>query len=492
MKKILLFVFILSLPLSTYASDIYTAQLASGLMDGSSCDNAKALSTINWGPGNDVAAGDTLHVCGTITQNLTVNASGTDLSSNAVIIYFEENAMFESPYWGAGSSAAIYLPSTTQYVIVDGGTNGLIQATDNGVGLAYQNHGYGVDIASDNAIVKNMNITNIFQRDFGSDEDNYGICIRAANANNIYIHDNTISEANTGIKAQGASGGNYNIYNNTVAEVSNGIMVGTTSGAIDIVKIYNNIINLGDSWGGKFDSGEAHHADGVQVYSNDSGITNLEIFGNTFGPDWPMKVEGVESASTSPIFTEDYTSGMIYNNLIFLNGDSWLTNPALNAGGQTGWGNDVLNNTVISTMNRNTCLGIRGDCIAKNNICIDVGYGAKVTSLNDPSQIDNNIYTGISEGFYDGTYIYNLSSWQSSGYDVNSTTAPPESFSTSDDYRLNSTDVQAITQGVDLSTHFNTDKDGNIRPTNAWDIGAYQYSSGDQPFAPSNFRVEEF
>jgi hypothetical protein len=52
------------------------------------------------------------------------------------------------------------------------------------------------------------------------------------------------------------------------------------------------------------------------------------------------------------------------------------------------------------------------------------------------------------------------------------------------DLHLTSSDSALIGQARDMSTYFTTDKDGNQRPSGAWDIAAYQFLSGGGSLSP--------
>src|SRR5437867_2711294 len=62
-------------------ANIYIAQVATGLDDGSSCANAHAVTFFNtagnWGVGaSQIGAGTTVHLCGTITTQLIAQGNG--------------------------------------------------------------------------------------------------------------------------------------------------------------------------------------------------------------------------------------------------------------------------------------------------------------------------------------------------------------------------------------------------------------------------------
>ena len=71
------------------SSNIYLAQSASGSGDGSSCSNARAISFFNssgnWGTGaTQIGPGTVVHLCGTITTDLTFQGSGA--SGSPVVV----------------------------------------------------------------------------------------------------------------------------------------------------------------------------------------------------------------------------------------------------------------------------------------------------------------------------------------------------------------------------------------------------------------------
>src|SRR3990167_5448272 len=71
------------------SSNIYLSQSAAGSGDGSSCANARAVSFFNssgnWGTGaTQIGPGTVVHLCGTITTDLTFQGSGA--SGSPVVV----------------------------------------------------------------------------------------------------------------------------------------------------------------------------------------------------------------------------------------------------------------------------------------------------------------------------------------------------------------------------------------------------------------------
>ena len=167
------------------ANDIYVAQAATGSNTGQSCadahDYAFFNSSGNWGlRANQIGPGTTVHLCGTFTAEpgssgyLTFQGSGSE--GSPVTLRFESGALLQCAYWGP--NGAIF-SSGRSYLVVDGGANGVIQATDNGTSLGNQRDGKGVFLTMcDNCEVKNLSIANIYVHSSAADEsgqDTYGV-----------------------------------------------------------------------------------------------------------------------------------------------------------------------------------------------------------------------------------------------------------------------------------------------------------------------------
>ena len=123
-------------------SNVYIAQNSAGGDSGANCSNAHSAVWFN----SNATGGNTYHLCGTFTGTanttiLTVPASGT--SANPLVILFEPGAILTSTRWSA--NGAIYI-SGKNYITIDGGSNGIIQNTNNGtlnVGLCSAGTGTG-------------------------------------------------------------------------------------------------------------------------------------------------------------------------------------------------------------------------------------------------------------------------------------------------------------------------------------------------------------
>jgi len=111
------------------ASDIYIAQTAQGANSGADCSNAYAVSffnsSANWGTGpSQIGPGDKVHLCGTISANLTFQGNGA--SGNPVILD------------GTGATMSGYINVATQYWTIQNTTWSTSYATNSGTQAVIQ------------------------------------------------------------------------------------------------------------------------------------------------------------------------------------------------------------------------------------------------------------------------------------------------------------------------------------------------------------------
>ena len=115
----------LSIP-ALCSADIYIAQNVTGSNTGQSC--ADALSdrfndAANWGSGaTQIGPGAIVHLCGSISGNLTVQGSGT--RGAPVTVFFERDAKLSQPAGGP-----FLTMNNKEFILVDGGANGVIENT---------------------------------------------------------------------------------------------------------------------------------------------------------------------------------------------------------------------------------------------------------------------------------------------------------------------------------------------------------------------------
>jgi len=160
------------------AKDIYIAQSAAGRGDGGDCANAFAYTffndTANWGSGaTQIGPGTTVHLCGVITtfngstyDYLTFRGSGA--GGQPITLKWEPDARLSVPTCGAGSCI---LFSGKSYLVFDGGSNGVVEETDNGSALGHQDrHTALYGRPCNHCEFKNLALRNIYVHSLASDD----------------------------------------------------------------------------------------------------------------------------------------------------------------------------------------------------------------------------------------------------------------------------------------------------------------------------------
>ena len=247
------------------SADTYVAQNAAGASSGADCADAHPASwfnsSANWGTeSGKISPGTTVHLCGTISTNLTVSGSGS--SGSPVTVLFESGANLTQ----SGCGGPFISMSNLNYVTVDGGTNGTIQ---NSGCATTGTHGSSKGIVAQsctNCEIRNLTIMNIYIHSGSNTEidQTQSNCI-VYSGDNFSIHDNTLHDAGWCLYLQG-SGVNNRIYNNNLYNIDHGIIFtpsccGATAGPI---YIYNNHIHDYANWD---NSSNGYHHDGIHCYT---------------------------------------------------------------------------------------------------------------------------------------------------------------------------------------------------------------------------------
>jgi hypothetical protein len=516
MKKLLLAsIFLVVWTPSAFAglSQVYVGQTAIGSADGTSCASALPVtffnSSGNWGSGgSQIAPGTTVHLCGTISTPLT--AQGGGVSGSPITILFEPNAKISM---GTCNTVCLNL-NKRSYIVVDGGTNGVIEETANGTGFATHNDDSGIQAnAVSNIEIRKLTIQNIYKY-VCCGNDGAGRSIDIVGATQTSIHHNIIHDSTKCIFfALGGgisqSSGNT-IYKNTIYNCSWNIMYASGSGGIGTVSDNNASIHDNDLQASSlFCTGVAdyYHNDVLTVFTqtgSDNKITNLLVYNNyVHGEVCP--VGGSTNYSAIFKFSTDVSpanvTATIFNNLIVVTG--LRTSDGLicvgNGNAQFGVYNNTLDATGGDPANQ---IGIEGSptvtFTAKNNIMNGVRYGVYLSAQPVVTMGDtNNYYSSNGAYFSYGGGFLNLSQWQTScSCDFKSITSVPNLNAS---YSPN-TGSPVIGVGTNLTSlgivALNFDKAGVLRPLiSAWDLGAYSYSSATRSLmapstSPSGLRVK--
>lgn len=327
LKRLLLFTIILLSASTAKAADIYLAQSAAGSGLGTSCADARTVSGTTW------AAGNTYHLCGTLTAAFAPNASGT--IGAHIVIRFEPGSKISM---GAiPSSGAINL-SGRQYIDVDGANVGIIESLTNGTATGRVDS-HGVDMTGSNLTVHGLTFQNLYKYVCcGGDNGGIGVYANGNGITNLRIYDNIFTAMFAGVEMQLGSGtGSIEIDHNTLPnqDVAWGFapVQGYSNSATNGLKIHDNDITPGSGAtpgsGNSWCTGpsDLNHLDPIHTWSQGSGggIINELIYNNYVHGSFC--VVGGTANSTAAIFWEAHVDGgsapntpYVFNNFVRMQG----------------------------------------------------------------------------------------------------------------------------------------------------------------------------
>ncbi len=378
---------------SGLAVDFYVAQNSAG--NGSGIDAADPLPLASINASWPASPGDTVHLVGVLTNLLTVGGSG--LPGSPVTIYFEPNARMSAPTL-ANNSSWINVAGRG-WITLDGGSNGVIELTDNGTVAAnggtmdYGHSGITGIYASpvNNLTIQNLVIRNLYDRQTNT-EPIVGVS-GAADATGVYWSGSGVTVSNCFLT--GAQEMVFGIYSTLLT--SNFTMVactlsnynhGFTLGSGGVVgPVFNNVLITHDT----FQGGDMYEtADGI----GDLGLHRNAIFifneselapgagGLTSGSISNIIIAGnyiqhgaqpfSHTAGTGGMFFDTYNSSSTVHVRVFNNIAHLVCPLAWSGGGgfASGAGLDVLfaNNTIVSWQTNGAYGGGYGWSITGSNI----------------------------------------------------------------------------------------------------------------------------
>lgn len=500
---------------------VFLAPTSAGGNTGVDCADAKAYtyfnSSGNWSAtptGIQIGPATTVHLCsGTYTGSagatlLTFQGSGS--SGNYVTLLFDSGAILAAPYFantvdgctGTGCSGAIQLNGKT-WIIVDGGANGIIQATANGTSLANQQSTTGVSVTGSNVIVRNLTIQNLYinQGSSGGATDpngvnTFGIYVKGY-LSNIEIANNTFASMRAAVISYttGTSGVNY--HDNTISDVAWGMKIDGNG----TVNVYNNDITGWTNW--QFPTA-TYHTDGLIIFGDATGdIVTVNVYNNYIHGDLG------NGSPTAFVFCThaDSTNGSIctiYNNLLVTSGAGGNTNHNTaiwlhGASGSPEGPYKIYNNTFVG-FGAGSDINTDGDTTvlfdARNNI-FEGNSGGNLyywstggTPFSNTTAYNNIYFQGRSPAPWQwgnpATYYFSLTGWQTgctagsgTGCDSGAVVGDPKlngSFMPTSGGAGNAAGMNLTGLGI---TTLNSDKSGNARPsTGPWDAGAYNFTAG--------------
>ena len=483
---------------SASATNVYLAQNSAGGGNGADCADALPVSwfnnSANWGSGaTQIGPGTTVHLCGTISSALTFQGSGS--STSPVTLLFENGAQMSAPNWGSGGGAIN--SSGNGYLIVDGGTNGVIHATSNGTGLAtqYDNTGVGLSACA-GCIVRNLTVANMYVHTCTepvsncTDENGQNSSgIYVSDGSNVSIHNNTVYGAKWCLfYTVGTTQSSVSIYGNTVYNCDHGAAVGGEgSASVSGIQVYSNVIHDGQNWD---DAANNNHHDGIHFWTGSGSFSGVQEYNNYMYGDWGNNFN-------SFLFAEGTQTGAQYFNNVLIDQSSVSHNGC----GYICLENNspvIANNTIVGP---GTAINVSYNSgnVVENNTISNAYRATQVASQADIAVWDYNNYYNLGTcGWNCGTFA----SWQSGGNDAHGSNTNPNLSGT---YTPTSSST-ALMQGANLASlgisQLDLDKAGVCRPSSSctspgtstslaisasspWTIGAYQLNSGTTANTPN-------
>jgi hypothetical protein len=302
---------------SAQASDVYVTPDGSGQGVCTSSPQTPAWfnSSGNWGTGaSQIGPGTTVHLCGTFTGAagatfFTFQAGGT--SGKVITLKFETGAILQAPYLSSGG--AINLGSHG-FIVIDGGTNGLIQNTLNGTtggrcpgGTCNQEQEtLAITTTGGNVEIKNLTIGPLYSRVSGDPAPAGNIytqiqCI-SFSGSNVLIHNNTLHDAGWCLQQNYRNDDNVQIYDNNIYGHDHGYAAAGADFTMQNVYFHDNHLHDFNNW-----DGSGGHHDGVHAFNGSGGrIVNFYSYNNEF--------DGQQGDTmTAWIFMEGNGSGTPWN-----------------------------------------------------------------------------------------------------------------------------------------------------------------------------------
>lgn len=463
---------------SQVEADFYVSQNGSGDGSGRDPDNRASASWFNtsgnWGAGSDkISPGNTVALSGTITTTLSPQGDGT--SGNEITILWESGAKLSQP------AGTLINATGRDYIIFDGGTDGVIENTDNGSELGNQIATSGIIVSTgSNLTVRNITFQNLYVHTLATDSSVNFAANGAVYCNgfgsNLVIHDCTFSDICWVLNLQnvGAGASGIRIYNNTFLNYDHGVAL-TPSGDVTDVEIYNNTFGATAAWD---TDANAYHHDGIHTYwAPASGtLDQVKIYNNLFNGDWGNN-------NTAMIYMEqdwtnhypsEATDWQLYNNVFIQEAGNLLNNGFVVFIGDSGF---IANNTFVGAGVANqSAIQITGSStVFKNNLVSGVKRFVAINGGIAASGLDDNLYANVASGgvssySWAGGSETTLSAWQTASSGDASSSQVPDAVINGNGVPQTGSD--AIDNGQDLSGSFTTDYNGATR-SGAWDIGAY-------------------
>lgn len=477
--KLFLYFIAIFLGTQSFAVTKYVAQSASGANDGSSAGNAYSMAQLNAASPYSPAGDDIVILNGTITTALLIPTSGT--SGHVITYQFASGAKFSSTVWGE-TNGAINI-NAKSFIVIDGGTNGIIENTANGTVLANHLGTYGIVHVggSTDVEIKNLTIQTMYVRTSTTDvnvssDDCEGIHVQNP-GNNLSIHNNTISNVAYCIDIQSSFNvSGISIYSNDWSICNIGLNWGISGNTVTGPQVYLNNAHDYAAWDDTTGANNYHH-NAMHIYINSGAVTGLGFYRNKFSGTAGQ----FTTSNLCYIEGGTFTSTLIYDNLSLQPSDNGPNFGCIAFGpGPVASSCIVSNNTLIGNSLTYGVLvsgGAGNQLLIKNNIFMNHASAGFFYNAAANVVWDYNFYTGNTQAGTDGsgTTYSTLALWKAflgGSNEANGVTSTTSNVNTNGTLATGSA---AIGAGLDLSATYTVDYAGTTR-TLPWDIGAYKYT----------------
>lgn len=492
MKRYLLLAFFLLFASQLRAADVYIAQTAAGGGTGANCANARAVAGTTW------TAGNTYHLCGTITSVITPSASGS--AGNLITMQWESGALVSK----CDTTGAIRLGGRS-YILLDLGANApAITCPSNGDGLStsVEAHAISDNLGSgmDHIEIRNGTIGPLYVKagathNTGTGSDSVGI-YQNGGGNNHY-HGLNFTDVAKGINDQlsGTISGDE-INNNSFVHFGAGIYYAcggspcAGSGAL----LHDNTFTMVADWA---TTGDFIHMEAIHIYSNGAGTSIAGLmYGNYVSGAWPTISSGSNPNATAGYFIEQASTGAgfgsqtwtVFNNICKMDtgypGDGcYFVQSDNNTVGLYNNVADCVDKTKTGAAGMELDHGSGNTITFKNNFAINCGEPIYAPFTGGTVTGDYNDYYNFNSGgngwAWGASFFTTLANWRTAcSCDSHAITTNP---TLNSDYTLQA-GSPAIGAALNLTSlsvsQLDNDKAGVARPAvAAWDIGAFQFVS---------------
>jgi hypothetical protein len=479
-------------------------------------------SASNWGTAaNHIGPGTTVLICGSITTGLTFQTSGA--AGRPITLQFDAGAVMSSPVWpwttGAISSGG------HSYLVIDGGTNGIIENSANGVEREHKAQTAAIQLGpnsgkTSNVEIKNLTCANMFVMIAGASwpsglNNTHLNCVYAGGiGGNISIHHNVMHDVGWAVFSAGdASSTGIDVYDNDIYNFDHGFALGldscSPSCSATNVSFHDNHVHDPSNWD---DPANDNHHDGIHIYDNaGSGrmaIDGVTIYNNLFDGNWGKHFTAQIYCQPIPGTLENVS---IYNNVFIMlsprAGGNGLVTCDISSGARLSFYNNTLVGGPAENGNQFYCFKTAHDDLEfRNNVFANCPVPIGEYNIGQPLPTivrwDHNVYEHTTSYWGWGSAVYRtLAGFQAAcRCDLTGSKATGTDYSTS--LGVPTTGSPALHAASDLCTVFSCSgpfewlkKDTSagetrnpvVRPTgaDAWDSGAYQVSGVSLPTSPS-------